>query len=160
MAIIIADHTICSVCGQVIREGDGVVAFPAFVVNRADPLYRFSDAALHARCAAGDDAVARALRALEQFAAATAPDARVCAACGSTIVDPDDYLCLGLISSDARSPLAQWNFLTIHLSCVRQWPKYDEFMNRLRESRATGGWTGPAPDWLIRTLEKAAGVSS
>lgn len=49
MALVIPGQTKCSICGEVIRENDEVVGFPAFL-SRGHRLHRFSDSVFHKRC--------------------------------------------------------------------------------------------------------------
>ena len=47
MAIIIRGKTCCALCDEVIYDADDIVATSHFVTDRNDPLWRFSDAAIH-----------------------------------------------------------------------------------------------------------------
>jgi hypothetical protein len=49
MAFLFPGKTRCPLCGNVIHEGDAVVAFPAFL-GPGHPLSRYSDAAFHGAC--------------------------------------------------------------------------------------------------------------
>lgn len=48
MAIIIRGVTACPLCGEVLRDGDDIVATPHFL--HSGPLSRYSDAAMHREC--------------------------------------------------------------------------------------------------------------
>src|SRR5438034_11391672 len=48
MALLIRGKTKCSLCGQVITDGEEVMSFGPFVTNRRDPLLRYSDQSFHA----------------------------------------------------------------------------------------------------------------
>lgn len=50
MALIIYGKTVCPICGNVIKEGQEVIAFSPFILNELDPLYFFNDAAFHTQC--------------------------------------------------------------------------------------------------------------
>ena len=50
MAIVLRGKTECSVCGNVIKEGDEIVATSHFIADQNDPLWRFSDSAMHCYC--------------------------------------------------------------------------------------------------------------
>ncbi len=49
MALIIRG-TACALCERVIGDSDEVVATSHFIADRSDPLWPFSDAAMHATC--------------------------------------------------------------------------------------------------------------
>lgn len=40
----------CAICGEAIRPGEDALVTPDFLADDADPLWRFSDAALHRAC--------------------------------------------------------------------------------------------------------------
>ena len=50
MALISRGKTECSICGVVLEEGDDLVATTHFIADQADPLWRFSDSAMHGSC--------------------------------------------------------------------------------------------------------------
>ena len=50
MAIVVRGKTGCSRCGAVFTGSDDIVMFPHFIWDEADPLWRFSDSAMHRRC--------------------------------------------------------------------------------------------------------------
>ena len=50
MAIVLRGKTECSVCSNVIMDGDDIVATTHFIADKNDPLWRFSDSAMHRSC--------------------------------------------------------------------------------------------------------------
>jgi hypothetical protein len=50
MAIILQGKSECSLCGNVIMAGDKIVGTSHFIADRNDPLWRFSDSAMHRSC--------------------------------------------------------------------------------------------------------------
>lgn len=50
MAIIIRGKTLCPLCGEVLTEEDEIFATSHFISDKTDPLWCFSDAALHRQC--------------------------------------------------------------------------------------------------------------
>ena len=50
MAIVLRGMSKCSICGVVIQEDDEIVATTHFISNENDPLWRFSDSAMHKPC--------------------------------------------------------------------------------------------------------------
>lgn len=43
----------CSICGQVLRDGDDLVSTTHFIHDSAHPLWRFSDTGMHWACFIG-----------------------------------------------------------------------------------------------------------
>lgn len=50
MALLIRGKTACSICDAVISSSDDVVMTSHFIRDQADPLWRFSDSAMHRHC--------------------------------------------------------------------------------------------------------------
>jgi hypothetical protein len=50
MAIHIRGKTRCSICGEVIRDGEDWVGTPHFLHDDKHPLWRFSDSSMHRVC--------------------------------------------------------------------------------------------------------------
>lgn len=50
MALIIDGKTACALCGLVVQGGESIVATSHFIGDKADPLWRYSDAAMHRHC--------------------------------------------------------------------------------------------------------------
>ena len=50
MAIIIRGKSECSLCGQVLADGDDLVATTHFIHHQSHPLWRYSDSAMHRTC--------------------------------------------------------------------------------------------------------------
>jgi hypothetical protein len=50
MALIFRGASCCPICGGVIGHDDEVVATTHFIAEGGDPMWRFSDAAMHREC--------------------------------------------------------------------------------------------------------------
>jgi hypothetical protein len=50
VALILLGKTECSICGVVLNEDDDLVATTHFIADQNDPLWRFSDSAMHRSC--------------------------------------------------------------------------------------------------------------
>lgn len=50
MALIFPGKTKCSICGNVIMEDDDIVATTHFIGDENDPLWQYSDSAMHRSC--------------------------------------------------------------------------------------------------------------
>lgn len=50
MTNIFSGKTKCSLCGNVVMAGDEIVVTSHFIGDRNDPLWRFSDSAMHRPC--------------------------------------------------------------------------------------------------------------
>jgi hypothetical protein len=133
----------CVLCGLPMAVSEEVVLFSPFVANKRDALFKFSDAPVHAVCLRRDPLGDRALE-LHEAATRNADDrTRLCAVCGQPILDPDDYLGFGLLTSDPGSVLFRFNFLHLHRSHVGQWDRYEEFRRLVEAMQSSEAWDGP-----------------
>lgn len=133
----------CGLCGDGLGSSGPVVAFPAFVCNRRDPLFPFSDAAVHAVCLGEHPLGQEALRRRDEVLARCGPGARVCAVCGQTILQPDDYFGAGYLADESH-PLGAFNYLHLHRACFGQWAGAEALIARLEEAAQAGVWEGPS----------------
>ena len=53
MALIFLGKTPCALCGKVLETGEDLVSTSHFIGDQKDPLYRYSDAAMHRPCFLG-----------------------------------------------------------------------------------------------------------
>ena len=53
VAIVIRETTQCPICGKLILDNHEVVATPHFISDQNDPLWRFSNSAMHRSCFLG-----------------------------------------------------------------------------------------------------------
>ena len=130
-------------------SGDEVVAFSAFVSNRADPLYLFSDAAFHANCF-HKHPLAEAAEAL--FSEVQRRFDKICNICGSPINSPDDYLGFGHLSDDPTEPAHKLNYRQFHRACLSSWNELETTRTILKKFNDSGKWEGPGLTWLLGEL--------
>ena len=72
----------CPLCGLPMVAREEVVMFPSFVANRKDPLFRFSDALMHAACIERDPLGELAVELHNAATRNTDVRKRLCDACG------------------------------------------------------------------------------
>jgi hypothetical protein len=135
-----------------------VIMFSPFVVNRSDPLFVFSDAAVHVACFARHPLSEEASRWQEEAMRHGKPITRTCAACSEPILEPDDYFCTGLLARDAADPLREFNFVHLHRSHARSWDRFDEFRRRMETAQASGAWHGPRLVFSVTPAESVRWV--
>jgi hypothetical protein len=166
MALILRGST-CCLCGEVLGSSGRAEAFPAFVANRQDPLFIFSDAAVHSSCLAEHPRGQEALRRRDELLAMCGPGARVCAVCGQELLRPDDYFGTGYLADESH-PLGAFNYVQLHRVCFSQWAGAAALITRLEEAIQAGVWDGPTlrvdplprfalpTGWPVRAAEEAS----
>lgn len=153
MAIFVAGM-LCVVCREPIQTADECVIFPPFVANRNDPLVVFHDGVVHRACLQdhplGGDAVRRSNEVVERGA----PAARQCAVCLDVITNPDDYFGTGYLADPGSDPVAEFNYLHLHLSHFLRWDRAEEFRHCVEAFISSPHWDGsqvifdPLPRWV------------
>lgn len=152
MTLLLRGKTICNICGQVIGENDEAVGFSPFVMNAADPLFRFDDAAMHATCFASHPLAEKAKARYEEVRSRLAPSQRICMICSKKISDPDDYFGLGHLVDSPDSKLYRFNYAQFHRSCLSQWEDLPSLVGSLVELDESGTWKGDRLKALVREL--------
>jgi hypothetical protein len=115
---------------------DGVVAFPAFVRDKKDPLYIFHDSVAHETCLQQHPLKGLLEQILNDLEIKLAPENRNCFICGRKISNPNDYMAFGCMSSDKNSLLFPLNFQQYHISCFRNSKNKNQIEVLLKER----GW--------------------
>ena len=155
MAIVIGGKTKCVICGKVLEKGQELVCFSPFVWNRLDPLYKFSDAAVHETCFRDDALAEEALRRYEDLNSHIFPRNRLCLICKQEFTHPDDYFSLGHMREDPEDMLSAYNYTQAHRSCLPRWSKLSEVLDLLKGLKASETWRGEYVDHWISELEEA-----
>lgn len=133
----------CAICGKPMLVASDTVALPAFVANRADPLFVFSDAIMHSTCFAKHPMSSEAQRWNSEARSHTKPSERVCAVCGNLIANPDDYFGTGLLTRDPANPLFVFNFTHLHRSHANRWSGLEHLRAGMGAAESSGEWRGP-----------------
>jgi hypothetical protein len=133
----------CTLCGLPMSAGDETVLFPPFVANRHDPLFKFSDAAVHALCLERDPLGSLASELRSAASRNADVSRRRCEACGELVSSPDDYVGFGLLTSNPASVLFPFNFVHLHRTHVGRWSRFQEFSRAIAALQESEGWEGP-----------------
>ena len=162
MALILVGKTKCPLCGNILEDKQETVSFSPFVSNELDPLWPFSDAALHSACFDHHPLWSEAIARHEEMRKKTAPGNRACVVCKAEIEDPDDYFGLGYFVSNPRDPLYHYNYTEAHESCLPNWSEVSHLYRLLRELKQSGQWKGSSLDETLLTLRETCegGVAS
>lgn len=154
MALVFRGRTRCWICGGVLQAEDSIVMFPPFVGNRNDPMYPFSDSALHEGCFDAHPLAADVRNRVDQ---ATPASARTCHLCRRDLTDLDDWFGLPAFGSVTDRLLQRVSAAQFHLSCLRAWPERTELGRRLRETYVQENWDWPG---LLREIDSVLLSSS
>lgn len=140
MALVFLSITECILCNEVIDASRPYVAFPPFTSNTKDPLYFFSDNAVHESCLHLHPRCQQVLTVLDAYDAGHISRGAVCAVDGELITDPHHYLSFGLLTSDPQEELYRFNFLTFNKMNVGDWAGRDEFVRIATAFLDAGKW--------------------
>jgi hypothetical protein len=146
----------CVISGRPISSLSEAIAFPPFVANEADPLFAFSDAVVHVDVFRAHPLAARAEARVEEATRRTAPENRRCLICGDIITNPDDYVGLGYLVDDPRSPLYRFNYAHFHRSHLAGWSELPGLIAELDKLDRSGAWKGDGLTRIIAILRGAA----
>ncbi len=156
MAIILCGLMNCSLCGELLQEGDDLYGFPAFTGNGADPLYPFNDAGFHRTCLEADALGRKAIAAMEERATKVGPRRRKCQVCGEEIQDPDDCAMIDYICMRETHPVAEFNYTHCHRSHLEAWPRLAELVSRLEQAWRSGVLPREVALGILKSLDVRA----
>lgn len=155
MAIVIGGKSKCLICGQTLETGQELVLFSPFVWNELDPLWKFSDAAMHETCFRSDALSQKAQERCDELWRHTPPHNYTCVVCGQAITQFDEYFSLGHLTENPADPLFAYNYTQAHRSHLPQWSELSHVLELLAALKASGTWRGRALDHWISELEEA-----
>lgn len=144
--------TQCGLCGHSIRDRDEIISFWAFVSNQADPLWIFSDKAFHRSCFLANPYAELALSVYEDWLQKGSN--KICVVCHQIIVNPDDYIGFGLLTSDKNEDIYRYNNLHFHRQHVSQWVELPQAYHLLEAYQSSRKWIGDGLKRLLQELEK------
>ncbi len=138
MTLLFDNRTKCGLCGLSLSSGPATFAFPAFLANAEDPLFRFSDAAFHESCLVRDGDGSRAMARYREWREKTGPGNRKCAVCGEQILNPDDYYLIDYLCATEDHEVGRFNFTHLHRSHAGAWPQLEKAIHLLGRASAEG----------------------
>lgn len=127
MAILILSSSECPLCGEILHDEGDLCLFPPLIGNINDPLYLFSDAAVHATCLEKHPLGSQASHYVDKALKASAPENRNCHITGEPITNVNDCISFGLLTSNANEPLHRFNFLMIDRNSLFRWGRPASF---------------------------------
>ncbi len=136
----------------------GLVSFPAFVGNEADPLLKFSDATFHEECFRRDPSARVVEDRVREARASCEPSRRRCRVCDQPITKPDEYFGLGHLTSDQSHALHAFNYAHLHRVCLGRWKDLALVRTFAAKQLALGAWKGDGMRRLLRELDEATGL--
>ncbi|MCC5785141.1 MAG: hypothetical protein JJU33_00415 [Phycisphaerales bacterium] len=157
MALILPGLTACGICGEVIAPKDDIVGFSPFVMNEADELFLFNDAAFHRACFETHPLSDQAAELYDFIQETYAHRNMVCMISGRQITDPDDFFTTGYLIRNPTHPLHRWNCFICCRSLLSEWMELDEVCRGVRDALASGAIRGNGYQTLLQDLESHAG---
>jgi hypothetical protein len=151
---IFIDGMPCGLCAVPMRASDGIVGFPAFVGNEADPLLKFSDAVVHDACFRREPLAGQVEERVRELGENWEPAQRRCRACDEPITTPDEYFGLGHLTDDPTHALHPFNYAHLHRVCVKRWPDLGRVRTLANEQLASGAWKGIGMRRLVEDLHQ------
>ena len=140
MSITIINKTICCICEKVIEQGEVYRGFPPFISNVKDPLYFFNDASFHIECIKSHPSGNRAIKFADDFIINTSPTNRRCIVDNKRIENIEDYIFMGLLTSNDNEELFEFNFTTLNKKNLNKWTHRKRFIEVAIKFELDGKW--------------------
>ncbi|MEO1013138.1 MAG: hypothetical protein AAFX53_17725 [Bacteroidota bacterium] len=122
------------------NENQDLYSFPAFVPNMKDVLYEFNDQTLDLGYIKKHKYGEKALQLAEKAINASSPANRICSLSGDFVKNPQDYIFMGLLTSDEEEELYFYNFLTLDRNNLDKWIERKHFVRVAEEFIASDKW--------------------
>jgi len=132
-----------------------LVTFSPFVVNAADPMRLFDDAALHWACFDRHPLAGKVREFMALLPGKESIGNFNCAVCNQHLVYSTDYMNMGLLISDEKVPLYVFNFTKLHQSHLPDWPQLEIFAALIQEGLDNGRLKGYGITHLMGVLNEA-----
>lgn len=146
----------CSLCARPMKNGDDISGFPAFIANKRDPLYHFSDGAFHRHCLEAHPLARSLEQRYEKWKAVNRPNARICRITGELITDPDNYLGFGFLVDNSEHELFPFNWAHFSRNALSKWEGRHGLVAAVRRLYESGNWEGEALPILLEDIESLA----
>jgi len=139
MAILLRGKSECPLCGKIIVEEEAIL-YTSFTSNAKDPLFMFSDAAVHTACNRHHKLGEKAMHYSEKAMFLTARVNRKCVVDQRLITDPDDHVFTCLLTSDESEELYDFNFITINRKNILRYSDRENFILAALKFNKEGKW--------------------
>lgn len=103
--------------------------FPAFVPNILDCLYEFNDKVLDRDFVINHKYGDLAIKYSKESIKSILPENRRCIVDNQLILNEEDYLYTGLLTSNSEEDLFNYNFITINKNNLSNWEDRGEFIS-------------------------------
>ncbi|PIF46703.1 hypothetical protein CLU96_3742 [Chryseobacterium sp. 52] len=157
MAIIFRGSTVCSLCNDKIKTEDKIYMFPPFIQNTKDIYYKFNDTGFHFNCLKNDKLGKQAILFAEEYIYRTEPKNRICIVGGHLIQNFNDYIFIGMLTSDKDEPLFRFNFTTLDKNNLNKWEDRETFIGIAERFQKENKWCDFTPfqylDFLINKVK-------
>lgn len=150
MPVVTLGRTKCVLCGELLLNGEDIVALPPMFYNERDPAWVLNDAGVHRSCLAESGLSDRVMTKLRQVEEQRRRP-KICVACGDVIVDPNDYFSTGPLGDGPGDPLEEFSWIEAHVSHLAEWEGTPDLVRTLEMVSRSAEWEG---DILERLLER------
>lgn len=142
MAIIFLGQSQCVLCGLVVDSNRRFLGLPPLISNELDPLFVFSDSAVHEDCLDNNPLKNNLLWCLEKYHKTASIKGAICEVDGKAISDPRHVIFFGLLTSIKEEPLFKFNFRVVSKLNLKEWSWRDSFLRVAKEFLDSGKWQG------------------
>ncbi len=139
-------------------DTDEVLGLPAFIANKRDRLYPFSDGAFHRQCLETHPLANALQQRYEEWRVVSRPAARICRITGELITDPNDYLGLGFLVESPEHELFPFNWAHFSRRALSRWKGRKELVAAIQRLSESGDWEGESLHHLLAALAAPTGL--
>ncbi|MFT3823156.1 MAG: hypothetical protein QM731_04515 [Chitinophagaceae bacterium] len=157
MAIVFEGLSKCPLCNEVLDKENEFMLVPPVISNTKDELFLFSDAGIHVECLDRSENRNKLLYHIQQYHELLSRAKLKSIADGEQAGDGRDMLLIGLLSSNEKEELSEFNYTVLNLNKLKQWEDYDRFIDVAGKFLSEGKWGGYAGyNYLEKIMQQIA----
>jgi hypothetical protein len=118
----------CPICGSELNLKKEYILVPHMIANERDDLYVFSDSGIHLSCIEQDPIKDKLFKHISLYQKFLPPSKLICIVDGKSIENPRDALFTGLLTSDEKEKLFDFNYISLNLKNISRWKQYENFI--------------------------------
>ena len=142
MAIIIEQQSKCTICNSYLNDLREYILIPPIVSNTKDVLFSFSDGGIHTECIEKSKLKSQLLQQINLYYEHLPLSKLKCVVDGKIIDKPENMLFWGLLTSNEKEDLYNFNYISINLLNLSKWKEANRFILIAEKFIRENKWKG------------------
>lgn len=142
MAIVIEEHSTCPICNEVLNRNKKYILVPPLISNMKDFLFNVSDSGVHVDCLERSGLQNLLSKHINLYHNALPLAKSRCIVDGMQIDEPKNTLFFGLLTSNDKEELYEFNYIAINIKNINNWKELNRFLSIAEAFLLAEKWVG------------------